>query len=105
MSVLYRFRRCTGAGPLDWPASNIPDTYDQRMTYRHAALSIFAAAAMACSDPQAPPSTDPAPPPAPVLLRDIVIPNLPSPFYHFEYDGSGRITGASYASDLLAYDV
>jgi hypothetical protein len=40
-----------------------------------------------------------------VLLRDIVIPNLPSPFYHFEYDAAGRVIFASYASDLFRYDI
>ena len=34
-----------------------------------------------------------------------MIPNLPSPFYHFEYDATGRVSGASYASDLFVYDV
>src|SRR5215211_2978493 len=37
--------------------------------------------------------TDPEvapPPPAPVLLKEVVIDRLPSPFYHFDYDGGGR---------------
>ena len=45
------------------------------------------------------------PPPASVLLKDIVIPNLPSPFYHFEYDGSGMVSSVSFASGLTTYDV
>lgn len=47
-------------------------------------------------------------PPAPtgqVHLKDIVIPNLPSPYYHFEYNTSGGITKASFASGLRMYDV
>jgi hypothetical protein len=51
-----------------------------------------------------------APPPTPdpvatVLLKDITISSLPSPFYHFEYDAGRRITAASFASDLRKYDV
>jgi hypothetical protein len=47
-----------------------------------------------------------APPPsASVLLKDIVIPNLPSPYYHFEYDGQGIVSSVSFASGLTTYDV
>ncbi len=35
----------------------------------------------------------------------MVVSNLPSPFYHFEYDASGRIKLASYASELTRYDL
>ena len=49
-------------------------------------------------------TTEP-PPAATGLLKDIVASNLPSPFYHFEYDASGKITRASYASDLYVYDL
>ena len=35
----------------------------------------------------------------------MVVSNLPSPFYHFEYDAAGRIKFASYASELTRYDV
>ena len=45
------------------------------------------------------------PPPAGVLLKDIVIPNLPSPYYHFEYDGQGMVSSVSFASGLTTYDV
>ena len=40
-----------------------------------------------------------------MLLQDLVIPNLPAPFYHFEYDGAGRVRTASFASGLNTYDV
>lgn len=40
-----------------------------------------------------------------MLLKDIVIPNLPAPYYHFEYDSDGRIRLASFASGLTNYDV
>jgi hypothetical protein len=54
-------------------------------------------------DPPAPPVTDP--PAVTVFLKDIVIPNLPSPYYHFEYTGTGKISRISFASDLRMYDV
>ena len=49
--------------------------------------------------------TPPDPPAAKVLVKDIVIPNLPSPYYHFEYDTAGRVIAASFASELRRYDV
>jgi hypothetical protein len=45
------------------------------------------------------------PPPTSVLLKDIVIPRLPSPYYHFEYDGQGIVTSVSFASGLTTYNV
>jgi len=33
------------------------------------------------------------------------IPNLPSPYYRFEYDSAGKVTFASFASDLRTYEV
>jgi hypothetical protein len=44
------------------------------------------------------------PPPA-VLLRDVVIPHLPSPYYHFDYDTTGRVIAASFASGFTMYEV
>src|SRR3954471_23039208 len=49
--------------------------------------------------------TAPPPPPTTVLLKDIVIPNLPSPYYHFEYDAQGKVSSASFASGLTTYEV
>jgi hypothetical protein len=49
--------------------------------------------------------TAPPPPPTTVLLKDIVIPNLPSPYYHFEYDAQGKVGSVSFASGLTTYDV
>jgi hypothetical protein len=39
------------------------------------------------------------------MLKDIVIPNLPSPYYHFEYNADSSISVASFASDFRRYDV
>jgi len=51
----------------------------------------------------------PQPPPPPqspaVLLKEINVPNLPSPYYHFDYTDSGMIDKALYASGLRSYDV
>ena len=44
-------------------------------------------------------------PPPPLLLKDIVVPHLPSPYYHFEYDSSGKLVFVSFASDYSRYHV
>jgi len=40
-----------------------------------------------------------------ILLKDITIPNLPSPYYHFEYNTDSLITKADFASGYTIYDV
>jgi len=40
-----------------------------------------------------------------VLLKDIVEARLPSPYYHFQYDETGKVSFASFASDLSRYHV
>jgi hypothetical protein len=51
-------------------------------------------------------SNSSSPPPLPpLLLKDIVVPRLPSPYYHFEYDSSGKLIFVSFASDLTRYHV
>jgi hypothetical protein len=47
--------------------------------------------------------TAPPPPSTSVLLKDIVVPRLPSPYYHFEYDGQGKVSSVSFASGLTTY--
>src|SRR5436309_2543062 len=44
-------------------------------------------------------------PPASFKLKDVTIRNLPSPYYHFEYDDSGKITLFNYQSGLRIFDV
>jgi len=70
---------------------------------------MLAAAVLACSgEPETtapPPPPPPPPPPTAVLLKDIVVPSLPSPYYHFEYDATGRISTLSFASSFFTYDV
>lgn len=40
-----------------------------------------------------------------ILLKEIVIPNLPSPYYHFEYNADSTVSFASFASDFTRYHV
>jgi hypothetical protein len=56
----------------------------------------------ACGSDRSPTAPLPLPP---HLLKDIVIEHLPSPYYHFEYDATGRLTTAAFASGLRVYDV
>jgi len=63
---------------------------------------------IACSKQNGIVTTPPQPPdPAvpTVLLKDIVIPNLPSPYYHFEYNADSTISIASFASNFKRYEV
>ena len=81
----------------------------QRVAYKLAIVAVGSAvlgAASGCgkdSGPTIPTIDDPSP--TPVLLKDITIPNLPAPFYHFEYDATGRINVASFASGLTLYNL
>ena len=75
-----------------------------RKMMRLAVVGLWSAVLAACSDAVlAPPP--PPPPPAAVLLKDIEIARLPSPYYHFEYDSAGRIAVVSFASGLTHYNV
>jgi hypothetical protein len=47
----------------------------------------------------------PAAPSKHILLKDITIPNLPSPYYHFEYNTDSLVTKADFASGFSTYDV
>lgn len=40
-----------------------------------------------------------------VLLKDIVVANLPAPYYHFQYDKEGKVNFVSFASELTRYNV
>jgi len=58
---------------------------------------------IACKKDHAPNPT-PAPD-AKILLKDVVIPGLPSPYYHFEYDPDGLPAKVDFDSGLTSYDV
>ena len=85
-----------------------------RRMKRRVAGAILAALALGCGDSATSPDNGgnggggggggQNPPPA-VLLKDIVVPNLPSPYYHFEYDATGRVSAASFASGFTQYQV
>jgi hypothetical protein len=53
------------------------------------------------------PAPQPAnPTPAALLkLKDVVVSSLPSPYYHFQYNSSGAVSQAVFASGLSFYDV
>ena len=52
-----------------------------------------------------PPTVPPNPPAQHVLLKDIIIPHLPSPYYHFEYNSDSLVTKVDFASGYSIYDV
>ena len=71
---------------------------------------MLAALAAGCAPDAAPTAAPPPPPPPPPLpvvtgLKDIVLSSLPAPYYHFEYDSTGRLTFAAFASDARRYDL
>jgi hypothetical protein len=80
------------------------------MRYSYLVLALLSILFFSCKKDKVivvtpPPDQPPAEPAPPGLLKDIVIPNLPSPYYHFEYTVSGRMGLASFASDLNTYDL
>ena len=74
-------------------------------------MLFLAVAALACVSDPAPtgPGSSPPPPPPPTIegarITGIDISFLPSPYYRFEYDSAGKVTVASFASDLRTYEV
>lgn len=77
-------------------------------SFMTAALTLVLAVIVACSGYDSNPTypgVTPPPPPTPVLLKDVVIDRLPSPFYHFAYDATGRVAEVSYASGLDDFGV
>jgi hypothetical protein len=78
------------------------------MNYKVLISAVLIVTAVSCKHEQldtAPVVIVTPPPPLPMLLKDIVIPNLPSPYYHFEYNPSGSLAFASFASDYFRFDV
>lgn len=56
--------------------------------------------------PQPPIVVLPPPPvPTPPLLKDIVVANLPSPYYHFDYDATNKPIFVSFSGGLGMYDI
>jgi hypothetical protein len=72
--------------------------------YRYSFLFMMLLAAVSACGSDRAPITAPIPDPRPtVQLKDVVVPHLPEPYYHFEYDATGRISAVSFASDLTMY--
>ena len=61
---------------------------------------------LSCKKEHGPNSVEPPVVPAKhILLKDISIPRLPAPYYHFEYNKDSLVTKADFASRLTIYDV
>ena len=78
------------------------------MHYKNLLLLIVPVVLFSCKKRDGTNNPQPIPPgstfPA-VLLKDIVISSLPSPYYHFEYDATGKVNFVSFASDFTRYNV
>ena len=76
------------------------------MRYVHLSLLIAATVLFSCKkEKEMPVSVEMPSPVATVLLKDVVESNLPSPYYHFEYDTQGKVAFVSFASDFTRYDI
>lgn len=78
------------------------------MRYRHLLLFIAAIIIFSCKKENQGielPVPPPPPPPQKVLIKDVVLDRLPSPYYHFEYNTAGKVSFVSFASDFFRYDV
>jgi len=78
------------------------------MRYKYLLILMLTAGMFSCKKEKGTidfPTPLPTQHPPMVLLKDIVIPNLPSPYYHFEYDSAGKVSFVSFASDLTRYNV
>ncbi|HKH93042.1 MAG TPA: hypothetical protein VKA54_14645 [Gemmatimonadaceae bacterium] len=89
-------------------AARIPSRLRALLSIRRGSwlLATLLSTALACGGGDAPTAPEPSVPVAPrVLLKDIVVSRLPSPYYHFAYDATGRMDSASFASELTRYGV
>jgi hypothetical protein len=80
------------------------------MVYKYLLLLMVPVVLFSCKKEKGtttyPPAPVPTVPPVPrVLLKDIEIAHLPSPYYHFEYDAAGKISFVSFASGFNQYNV
>jgi hypothetical protein len=68
-------------------------------------MVIFSALLFACRKEHAPHTPPPGGQAAKVLLKDITIPNLPSPYYHFAYNPDSSVSLVDFASGFSIYNV
>jgi hypothetical protein len=76
------------------------------MRYRYIPVMVSFVILLSCKKEHMPqPVEQPDAPLKHILLKDITIPNLPSPYYHFEYNADSLVTKASFDSGLTMYDI
>src|SRR3954447_4305311 len=77
------------------------------MHYSHVFLCVsFAMVMLSCKKEHTPnPEMPPCMLAKHVLLKDITIPHLPSPYYHFEYNTDSLVTKVDFASGFGIYGV
>jgi len=78
------------------------------MSYRYLLILGMIGVIISCSKQSEIVTTPPQPPDPPVptvLLKDLVISDLPSPYYHFEYNADSTISVASFSSNFKRYEV
>lgn len=76
------------------------------MRYNYLLLTLSVVLLLSCKKQQVPgPVEAPAANNRHILLKDITIPNLPSPYYHFQYNADSLVTKADFASGFSIYDV
>jgi len=76
------------------------------MRYNYLLLTLSVVLLLSCKKEHRPkPMQPPVVPVKHILLKDITVPNLPSPYYHFEYNADSLVTKADFASGFSIYDV
>jgi len=76
------------------------------MRYYYGLLMMSFVVLLSCKKEHGPnPVQLPGSPDKHILLKDITIPNLPSPYYHFEYNNDSLVTKAEFASGSTTYNV
>lgn len=76
------------------------------MHYRYVLVTISFIVLLSCKkEPTPGPFQPPVIPVKHALLKDITIPNLPSPYYHFEYSADSLFTKAEFSSGFTSYNV
>lgn len=68
-------------------------------------LTLIVLVLLSCKKEQSANQVPPTLPEKHILLKDITIPNLPSPYYHFEYNADSMVTKADFGSGYTMYDI